>query len=114
VGVRLGGVEKSLRTEMESGAQISGQTSLGYANNFGPKLIVEILRAAGEPLTTKGVQAETRKVRVFCPSSSVVGLNMLRRVSVIKGERNQEHKGWIWWVEDQLSARAFTCDARAR
>ena len=100
MGARLGGGEKGLRTEMESSAQITGQTSLGYTNNFGPELIVEILRAAGEPLTTKEVQAETRKVRAFHPLSSAVGLNMLRRAGVIKGERNQEHKGWIWWVED--------------
>lgn len=61
--------------------------------------IVQILREAGEPLTTKEVQLETEKRLVQCPDSTVVFLNKLRRSGAIKGERSRERRGWIWWVD---------------
>ena len=51
-------------------------------------------------MTTRELQDEVRKVSSFCPSSSVVGLNLLRIAGVIKGKRSEENKGWIWWIED--------------
>lgn len=63
-------------------------------------LIKKILREAGGPLTTRELQEEVRKVTSFCPSSSVVGLNILRIAGAIKGKRSEENKGWIWWIED--------------
>jgi hypothetical protein len=63
-------------------------------------LIKSILKEAESPLTTKELQNEVRKVTSFCPSSSVVGLNILRIAGVIKGKRSEENKGWVWWIED--------------
>jgi hypothetical protein len=63
-------------------------------------IVTNILREAGSPLTTRELQSEVRKVSSFCPSSSVVGLNLLRIAGVIKGKRSKENKGWIWWIED--------------
>ena len=63
-------------------------------------IIKSILREAGGPLTTRELQEEVRKVTSFCPSSSVVGLNILRIAGAIKGKRFEEKKGWIWWIED--------------
>jgi len=62
-------------------------------------LIVQVLREAGSPLTTREVQGETRKRLVRCPDSTAVFLNRLRNRGVIKGERSKERRGWIWWVE---------------
>ncbi len=65
----------------------------------GPDLIKSILREAGGPLTTRELQSEVRKVMAVCPSSSIVGLNILRIAGAIKGKRSKEKKGWIWWIE---------------
>jgi hypothetical protein len=62
-------------------------------------IIKSILKEAGGPLTTRELQSEVRKVTSFCPSSSVVGLNLLRIAGVIKGKRSGENKGWVWWIE---------------
>jgi hypothetical protein len=62
------------------------------------QLIIQLLRDAGRPLTTREVQAETEKRLVRCPDSTVVFLNKLRIRSEIKGERSSEKKGWVWWV----------------
>jgi hypothetical protein len=62
-------------------------------------LIVQILRETGKPLTTKEVQVETERRLVQCPDSTVIFLNKLRRSGVIKGERSQEKRSWIWWVD---------------
>ena len=63
------------------------------------EIILKIIRDAGKPLTTREVQAETDKLRVRCPDSTVVFLNRLRINGVINGERSKEKRGWIWWVE---------------
>lgn len=63
-------------------------------------LILQVLREAGEPLTTREVQAETEKRLVRCPDSTVVFLNRLRIKGLINGERSRERKGWIWWLKD--------------
>ncbi|MGD2200540.1 MAG: hypothetical protein PVJ38_02770 [Candidatus Bathyarchaeota archaeon] len=63
-------------------------------------LILQVLREAGEPLTTREVQMETEKRRVRCPDSTVIFLNRLRIKGVIHGERSEERRSWIWWVED--------------
>ena len=63
-------------------------------------IITNILKEARKPLTTRELQNEVQKVKSFCPSSSVVGLNILRIAGVIKGKRTEDNKGWIWWIED--------------
>jgi len=63
-------------------------------------IITSILKKAESPLTTRELQNEVQKVTSFCPSSSVVGLNLLRIAGVIKGKRSEKNKGWIWWIED--------------
>jgi predicted transcriptional regulator len=61
--------------------------------------IVDILKEADTPLTTRQVQEETQKRMVRCPDTTIVFLNRLRQKGVIKGERNKEARGWIWWVD---------------
>lgn len=63
-------------------------------------IITSILKKAGKPMKTKELQNEVQKVRSFCPSSSIVGLNLLRTAGKIKGKRSKNNKGWIWWIED--------------
>ncbi len=63
-------------------------------------IVTNILKEARGPLTTRELQNEVQKVTSFCPSSSVVGLNLLRIAGGIKGKRAEENKGWIWWIED--------------
>ncbi len=63
------------------------------------QLIIQFLRDACRPLTTREVQAETEKRLVRCPDSTVVFLNKLRIRGAIKGERSSEKKGWVWWVQ---------------
>jgi hypothetical protein len=63
-------------------------------------IIKRILKEAGRPLTTREIKIETKKVISFCPSSSVVGLNILRIAGVINGKRSEDNKSWIWWIED--------------
>ena len=67
-------------------------------------LILQILKGAGGPLTTRQIQEETRKRLLRCPDSTVVFLNRLRIRGLIKGERSRERRGWIWWVDDEPSA----------
>jgi len=62
------------------------------------QLIIQLLRDASRPLTTREVQEETQKRLVRCPDSTVVFLNKLRLRGVIHGEMSRERRGWIWWV----------------
>ena len=62
------------------------------------QLIIQLLRDAGRPLTTREVQEETQKRLVRCPDSTVVFLNKLRIRGIVHGEMSKERRGWIWWV----------------
>ncbi len=62
------------------------------------RLIIDLLKGAGRPLTTREVQEETQKRLVRCPDSTVVFLNKLRLKGVIHGEMSKERRGWIWWI----------------
>ncbi len=76
---------------------------MGYRHLEGDEavgLILQVLREAGRPLTTREVQAETERRLVRCPDTTAVFLNRLRINGIIKGERSKERRGWIWWVED--------------
>ncbi len=78
----------------------SGEMALKrLEGNEAVDLILQVLGDAGNPLTTREVQAETEKRLVRCPDSTVVFLNRLRIKGLINGERSKERKGWIWWVE---------------
>ena len=66
--------------------------------NEAVEIILEILKEAGEPLTTRKIQEETEKKLVRCPDSTVVFLNKLRRKGIINGEMSRERRGWIWWL----------------
>jgi hypothetical protein len=63
------------------------------------RTIIEILRKAGRPLSTREVQAETQKLLVRCPDSTIVFLNRLRQSGDIHGERSSKARGWVWWVD---------------
>lgn len=58
----------------------------------GLDLIKSILREAEEPMTTRELQAEVRKVITTCPTASVVVLNILRIAGAIKGKRSGDRK----------------------
>jgi len=75
-------------------------TSRTPKNNDSEFIITSILKNAESPVTTRELQAEVQKVTSFCPSSSVVGLNLLRIARVIKGKRLENRKGWIWWIDE--------------
>ena len=62
------------------------------------KLIIQLLKDAVKPLTSREVQAETEKRLVRCPDTTVVYLNRLRINGVIKGEMNKEKRAWLWWI----------------
>lgn len=62
------------------------------------QFIINIIKNANRPLTTREVQAETQKRMVRCPDSTVVFLNKLRLKGLIKGEMSKEKKAWIWWI----------------
>jgi repressor of nif and glnA expression len=62
------------------------------------KLILQLLKEAGRPLSTREVQEETQKRLVRCPDSTVVFLNKLRIRGLVHGEMNKEKRGWVWWV----------------
>ena len=61
--------------------------------------IIDILRKTGRPMSTREVQAETQKLLVRCPDSTIVFLNRLRLSGAIHGERSKEARGWVWWVD---------------
>jgi len=62
--------------------------------------ILQILRDAVGPLTTRQIQEEARERLLRCPDSTVVFLNKLRIKGLVRGERSRERRGWIWWVEE--------------
>jgi len=64
------------------------------------KFILDVLRKAGRPMTTREIQAETERRLVRCPDSTVVFLSRLRTEGMIKGEMSSERRGWIWWIEN--------------
>ena len=60
--------------------------------------ILDILKKAGKPVTTREVGEEMQKLQLRCPDSTIVFLNRLRKNGVINGERSKELRGWIWWT----------------
>ena len=72
--------------------------TMGQRREETARVIVEILREAGEPLTTRQIQEETDRRRLQCPDSTIVILNRLRRQGHIEGERSRERRSWIWWL----------------
>jgi len=63
------------------------------------ELIMNILKEAGKPLTTRDVEGEIRKTLTSCPDTLPVLLNRLRLKGLVKGKLSVEHRGWIWWIE---------------
>lgn len=62
-------------------------------------MIMNILKSAGKPLTTRDVEGEIRKSLISCPDSLPVLLNRLRLKGIVKGKLSTEHRGWIWWID---------------
>lgn len=67
--------------------------------NEATNLILHVLKEAGIPLSTREIQQQAEKKLVRCPDTTIVFLNRLRLKGVIKGERNKEKRGWVWWIE---------------
>lgn len=65
------------------------------------ELIISILKKAGQPLTTKEIEMETRKRMVSCPDRTPIFLNGLRLKGIVKGQLSPEKRAWIWWVEQE-------------
>lgn len=62
-------------------------------------LVIFILKETEKPLTTREIEAKTRKLMVSCPDKTPVFLNKLRLKGTIKGRLSAEKRGWIWWIE---------------
>ena len=69
-----------------------------HEGKVGPDLIISILMEAEEPLTTRQLQDEVKKVVSFCLADSVIALNLMRIKGTIKGKRTEDRK-WVWWIE---------------
>ena len=65
-------------------------------NPVGPQLLVNILKEAGRPMTTRELYDESRKIIPNCASANIIILNVMRLRGQIKGKR--EDRKWIWWV----------------
>ena len=63
------------------------------------ELILDILRKAEGPLTTREIEEETRKLLVACPDSTPVFLNRLRIQGIVEGQLSRERRGWVWWIK---------------
>ncbi len=63
------------------------------------EIILEILRKAEEPLTTREIEEETKKLLVSCPDNTPVFLNRLRIQGIVEGQLSRERRGWIWWIK---------------
>ena len=65
------------------------------------KIILSILEKADEPLSTRDIEGETRKLLITCPDNTPVFLNKLRLKGIIKGQLSPEKRGWIWWIKEK-------------
>ena len=63
------------------------------------KIILDILRKAERPLTTREIEEETGKLLVSCPDSTPVFLNKLRIQGTLEGQLSRERRAWVWWVK---------------
>jgi len=63
------------------------------------EIILDILRKAERPLTTREIEEETRKLFVSCPDSTPVFLNRLRIKGIVEGQLSREKRGWVWWIK---------------
>ena len=69
-----------------------------HEGKVGAELIKSILMEAENPLTTRQLQEEVKKVVSFCLADSIVALNIMRVRGTIKGKRTEDRK-WVWWIE---------------
>jgi hypothetical protein len=60
--------------------------------------ILETLRNAPGPLTSREISESNARKGVRCPDSTVRFLTSLRARGIIKGEVSHEKGGWVWWV----------------
>jgi predicted transcriptional regulator len=63
-------------------------------------VVLRILKEEG-PMTTVQIEERVQKRGEECPDSVVLFLSKLRLKGVIKGKVSQEHRGWLWWVEEE-------------
>ena len=65
------------------------------------QLVINLLKEAGSPLTTREIEEKTRKHRVSCPDSTPMFLNKLRLKGILGGELSREKRGWVWWIKTE-------------
>ncbi len=65
------------------------------------KLILTLLGKAEKPLTTREIEKTVQGKGKQCPDSAVRFLSKMRYKGMIKGEISMEHRGWIWWIENE-------------
>ena len=63
-------------------------------------VVLRILKEEG-PMTTVQIEERVQKRGEECPDSVVLFLSKLRLKGIIKGKVSQEHRGWLWWVEEE-------------
>ncbi|UCH88881.1 MAG: hypothetical protein JSV49_11690 [Thermoplasmata archaeon] len=61
--------------------------------------ILRILSRHG-PLTTRELEEKTKKEGRQCPDGTMQFLTKLRFSGKIHGEVSVEHRGWIWWINE--------------
>lgn len=65
------------------------------------KLILSLLGRVKKPLTTREIEKIVQDQGKRCPDSAVRFLTKMRYKGMIRGELSIEHKGWIWWLENE-------------
>jgi len=61
--------------------------------------ILNILRKAERPLTTREIEEETKKLLVSCPDNTPIFLNRLRIQGILEGQLSREKRAWVWWIK---------------
>ena len=69
-----------------------------HEGKIGSELIISILKEADQPLTTRQLQDEVKKVVSFCLADSIIALNLMRIKGTINGKRTEDKK-WVWWID---------------
>jgi hypothetical protein len=60
--------------------------------------IIQTLQKKGE-LTTRELRDQVRDHNLKCPDEPVRFFNRLRMRGILNGRISTEHRGWVWWVD---------------
>lgn len=63
--------------------------------------LLELLRERGK-MTTRMIDETIQDRALQCPEGTLKHLNKLRIKGMIKGAVSREHKGWVWWIKEEV------------